>query len=557
MLVTSMWATALVLMITSILSYVVFSFMITDLHFLKTVLRTFSGALLGQILLLPAIFCWAILDKPSMKKISSSKIIELGLMLTALAISITITLASLDSQTPVHYIFPYMTLPLLVWSTFRFGIRLTLILSIVTSLFTKYLASLGHIPFGSTELSAFKQVIEMNIGLIAINVTVLILAIIVAVQEETKNALTKRDEWFNIAINHMSGGLYLLDKERRVKILSTNLQKKFSLPVEICHTGAHIKQILKFRAARGDYGPGDPDEAVLLRMIELEKTETTRGQNTLPDGRTYEYFQNHTKDDEIIVIYYEISERIKAEKDSQTALIEAQQANNAKTGFLANMSHELRTPLNAIIGFSEIMSKGDFAQSSPKKVKEYSKDIHMSGHHLLQIINDILDLSKIEAGMADTEPDIIRLSECVKECVTFLDIRARGAELVIFNEIKEDNITIYADRRMFKQIMINLLSNSVKFTPPGGSIHISQVTDGSGNTTISVADTGIGIDENEIENMMEPFRQADSSLSREFEGTGLGLPLVKSLIDLHGGNLKIKSTVGVGTTVFISFPGPK
>ncbi len=553
-IITGMWATPLVILVTSLLFVFIFSFLISEIPILVTTLRVFTSALLGQILLLPAILCWAILDKKTLKKKSSKRAIELTLMFFSLLFFIVLTLASLDSQTPIHYIFPYMSLPLLVWSTFRFDIRITLACAIISSLFIKYLASLGHIPFGSSAASTYNQVIEMNAGLIALHVTVLILAIIIADQKQIKNALSRREEWLQIAINHMSGGLYLLDRDRRFKVLSTNLQKKFDLPIEICHLGAHIKQVLDFRAKRGDYGPGDPDEIVRLRMEELEESNTTRGQNTPSSGRTYEYFQNHTNDDEIIVIYHEITERLKAEKAIQSALMDAQQANKAKTDFLANMSHELRTPLNAIIGFSEIMSKGAFAETSADKVREYSDDIHMSGHHLLHIINDILDLSKIEAGMTEIELEHIHLGDSIKECVTFLDIRATGGEIAISNEVENSHSEIQADKRMFKQIMINLLSNSVKFTPRGGSINISHKKNGDGETIISVADTGIGMDESNIESMMEPFRQADSSLSKEFEGTGLGLPLVKSLMELHGGNIKIQSTLGVGTTVLVTFP---
>ncbi len=218
------------------------------------------------------------------------------------------------------------------------------------------------------------------------------------------------------------------------------------------------------------------------------------------------------------------------------------------------MSHELRTPLNAIIGFSEIMTNREFIESAPDKVKEYSNDIFVSGRHLLQIINDILDLSKIEAGMADLELESIHLGESTGESVRFLELRAAEAEITIFNKIKDTNATILADRRMFKQIMVNLLSNAVKFTPGGGSLTISHSVNEKGETTIEVKDSGIGIAPSDIEAMVEPFRQADSRLSRGYEGTGLGLPLVKSLIKLHGGKIAIKSEIGSGTSVFITFP---
>lgn len=556
-IVSSIWTTALALFPAVLLSVILFSSFIADMDFIPTVIKTFTCAFLGQLLLLPAIIYYIVLDRASFRQISRNKIIELLILWTVFLFMVATTFASLNSPMPLFPIFPYITFPILIWTVFRFGIRLTLTFSIITSLLIKYLASLGYIPFGHSDFNDPYQIIQMNLALISLYGTILILAIIVYDQTQVKLDLAKRDEWFEIAINHMSGGLYLLDQKRRFKVLSTNLRDKFALPPAIFRIGAHIKPVFEFRAKRGDYGPGDPDEIVRQRMTELENRQTTHGQNVPADGRTYEYYQNHTQDDEIIIIYYEVTERIKAEQDSKRALIEAQQANKAKTDFLANMSHELRTPLNAIIGFSEMMSKDDFGALSMDKVREYSTDIHMSGRHLLQIINDILDLSKIEAGMADINPENIHLEDEIRESVTFIALRALDADISIVNDVTNTDTVISADKRMFKQIMVNLLSNSVKFTPPGGDIHISHEINTTGDVTVRVADTGIGIDENNIEAMMEPFRQADSSLSREFEGTGLGLPLVKSLMELHDGTIKIKSRIGEGTTVFIMFPHQK
>ena len=556
-IIANMWAAPAVIMATSILSVFLFSISAPDINFLQTTLKIFSSAFLGQVLFIPAILCHIFFDRSAFKMISRGYLTQWGLMWLALSLFIATTWVSLNSHTPIHYIFPYMTFPLLVWSALRLGIHVTVTCSLISSLFTKYFASLGYFPFGAIDLSPYEQISALNVGLIALNVTALILAIVVSDEKQAKQDLTRREEWFQIAINHMSGGLYLLDQERRFKVLSLGLREKFDLPYEICQLGAHVKHVLKFRADRGDFGPGDPTELYKKRMAELEEEKTIHGQNTPPGGRAYEYFQNHTNNDEIIIIYHEITERLKAENDSQVALLEAQQANKAKTDFLANMSHELRTPLNAIIGFSEIMTKENFAETSADKVREYSHDIHMSGCHLLQIINDILDLSKIEAGKADVDLEPIHLDEIIKESVTFIELRAAEAGISIINDMKDMDDQILADRRMFKQIMVNLLSNAVKFTPKGGKIHLSHNINDNEQTIISIADTGIGIAEKDIAPMMEPFRQADSSLSREFEGTGLGLPLVKSLMDLHGGEINIKSKVGRGTTVFLTFPPHK
>lgn len=253
-----------------------------------------------------------------------------------------------------------------------------------------------------------------------------------------------------------------------------------------------------------------------------------------------------------LTLLYE--EQSKICKEAEILEQKAHLANKAKTDFLANMSHELRTPLNAIIGFSEMMTQDGFVESSADKVREYCTDINMSGRHLLQIINDILDLSKIEAGMADIVLEPIYLEDSIQECVKFIELRAADAEITIFNEVRDTPARILVDKRMFKQVIVNILSNSVKFTPQGGNIHISFALNKKGETTISITDTGIGIAEADIATVMEPFHQADSSLSRNFEGTGLGLPLVKSLMEIHGGRIDLKSRTGVGTTVSITFP---
>lgn len=551
---TELWAAAIVIIIFSIVSFFLFPVGRENVSFFEIVARIFTNAYLGQALLLPAILGWVVLDRPTYNKVSRGCYIELAGVWLTLFIFIAVTLITLHGPIPLYYVFPYVTFPLLMWFALRFDIWFTVTSSIITSLFTKYLASLGYVSFGAATLPVYQQITVMNVGLIAMNVSVLILAVVVSDQKQIRRDLTKRDEWFQIAINHMSGGLYLLDQERRFIILSTDLREKFKLPPVICRLGASIEPVFRFRAERGDFGPGKVDDLVRERLEKLEETATTQGVNSLPDGQTYEYFQNHTKDGEIIIIYHDITERIRAEEDSKKALSEARHANKAKTDFLANMSHELRTPLNAIIGFSEIITNDKFIESSPDKVREYCTDIHMSGCHLLQIINDILDLSKIEAGMTDVELRPIRLEDSIGKCVKFIKLRAADAGISLFNQINNSDAMIIADKRMFKQIIVNLLSNSVKFTPRGGNIHIFCKINDDGETTISIKDTGIGIAEADIATVMEPFHQVDTGLSRNFEGTGLGLPLVKSLMEIQGGKVTLKGATGVGTTVAITFP---
>ena len=231
----------------------------------------------------------------------------------------------------------------------------------------------------------------------------------------------------------------------------------------------------------------------------------------------------------------------------------AEIASRAKTEFLANMSHELKTPLNAIVGFSESLISDTFGPIGSPKIKEYIEEIHGSGLHLLAIINDILDLSRIETGDRQPAERDLDLRRTIENCLGLMTKRAQDATVSISADISSDIYGIKADARMVKQILMNLLSNAVKFTQPGGSVSLTVVLEHEGELNIAIRDTGIGIPEDLIETMLEPFSQADGSLARREEGTGLGLALVASMMRLHDGSVTINSVPGQGTTVTLRF----
>jgi signal transduction histidine kinase len=232
----------------------------------------------------------------------------------------------------------------------------------------------------------------------------------------------------------------------------------------------------------------------------------------------------------------------------------AEFASRTKSEFLANMSHELRTPLNAIIGFSELMGNATLGPLGNPKYEEYTKDINDSGRHLLALINDILDLSKVESGADEIHEEQIQIREVVGSVITMVKGRAQKGGVKLELEVSDHLPALRADIRKLKQILVNLLSNAIKFTDPGGKVTFRIWCRTGSGYVFQVADTGIGIALDDIPKAIAPFQQVDGELNRKYEGTGLGLPLTKSLVELHGGSLDLQSRLGVGTTVTVRLP---
>ena len=251
----------------------------------------------------------------------------------------------------------------------------------------------------------------------------------------------------------------------------------------------------------------------------------------------------------------DVTELRRREVGLRSAKEMAEMASRAKTEFLANISHELRTPLNAIIGFAEVMHMELLGPMGNQQYRGYAGDIHDSARHLLGLINDILDVSKIEAGRAELSETTVQVKPLFDAVARLIRERAVRAELRLDIAVTPDLPSLLADERKLKQILINLLSNAVKFTPAGGAVRMGASLDTkSGDLVITVADTGIGISPADIARVMEPFGQVDNAINRRLRGTGLGLPLTKGLVELHGGSFQIESTPGVGTTVTVRVP---
>jgi PAS domain S-box-containing protein len=248
-------------------------------------------------------------------------------------------------------------------------------------------------------------------------------------------------------------------------------------------------------------------------------------------------------------------ERRRSEESLRRATESAELANRAKTKFLANMSHELRTPLNAIIGFSEIMRQQMFGPLGTERYIEYTNDIHDSGRHLLNVIDDILDISKIEAGRYAIEEEEIDFAGVLRWSIEMMRARTIEKEQTITLSLPDEMPQLRADQRAMRQVMLNLLSNASKFTPVGGQIDLVSAIDDRGNLSLSVSDNGIGIPADKLQEVLEPFGQVDDTNARQHGGTGLGLPITKSLIEMHGGEFVPQSDLGRGTTAIMTLPG--
>jgi two-component system, cell cycle sensor histidine kinase PleC len=251
----------------------------------------------------------------------------------------------------------------------------------------------------------------------------------------------------------------------------------------------------------------------------------------------------------------QLIEALAKQKDrAEEARTQAEEASKAKSQFLATMSHELRTPLNAILGFSEILGQEMFGPHRVEAYKNYAADIHASGNYLLNLINDILDLSRIEAGRRDLEETPISLAQSAAEAIHVLEDRAKAKKLWVSNEVPVELPKVLADKRALQQIWLNLLSNAVKFTPPGGKITVGAERNSNGSLSVTVTDTGPGIPPHEVDIALRTYSRGSYATKKAIDGAGLGLPIVNGLIQLHGGEFAITGSHGRGTVVTITFP---
>lgn len=374
-------------------------------------------------------------------------------------------------------------------------------------------------------------------------------------RRRAEHALSEAEKKYRAIVENAAGGIYQVTPEGQflsanpafAKVIGYDTSEEVLRDIQDANKQLYVDSTLR--------------EAFLKDLATLNISKKFESQIVRKDGEKIWVSESirPVRDDAGALLFYEgsmedVDQRRKAEIGLKEAIVESDLANRAKSEFLANMSHELRTPLNSVIGFSEIIKNEAFGDIPQPEYKEYANNIFESGNNLLNVINEILDLSRIQAGDRTLNEGIVNVAETVDSCLALMDGKIKSNKMRVENKIKGSDLSFVGETQALKQMILNLMSNAVKFSPEGGFIMLDAEIGRQGRLRVSVTDTGIGLTDEELVKALSPFGQVDSEHKRSKSGTGLGLTLVKSLMELHGGGLDIVSQKNIGTTATLIFP---
>jgi PAS domain S-box-containing protein len=376
------------------------------------------------------------------------------------------------------------------------------------------------------------------------------LAALAVEYRRAENALADMRQRHELILNAADDGIFGVDAQGHIIFANPACARMLRREPDAM-TGEDADALLPVGTANPIAATLSDGETRRIRQIQLLRSDNTEFSAEITVTPVYRLASNLRA----VVVFHDIGNQIQVQRQLVHAKEQAEMANRAKSGFLANMSHELRTPLNAIIGFSETMVKELLGPLRNARYREYAEHINLSGQHLLTLINDLLDLSKIEAGKLELVEETVEFRILMRDAQLLVRDLAHSKKLALITEIAPELAAVYCDEQKLKQVIVNLMSNAIKFTEPGGRIVVTAACEAPDIVHIAVTDTGIGIAPEQMAKVMQPFGQVDEAHNREHKGTGLGLPLSKGLVELHGGALTLNSVLGEGTTVSIRLPG--
>lgn len=356
-------------------------------------------------------------------------------------------------------------------------------------------------------------------------------------------------------LDNVSHGIMMVDHAGEITAWNSRICDVLHLDPDFMEQHQTLESALQHGVAPQLENNSAREELIEYWRERLSATDPQSFEQHTSEGRTLDVRTQPLPAGGFVASFADISDRMEIESELRAAKEAAEAASHMKSEFLANMSHELRTPLNAVIGFSEAIEQQIMGEV-PDIYRGYAGDIRTSGHHLLSLINDLLDLSKIEAGKFDLEEEQINLGNIISVCRRLIEPTAQAKNITITKDAAYLP-PVWVDERAMRQVFLNVLSNAVKFTEPGGEIAIRSSLSDTGEITVSISDSGIGMAPEDIPRALQPFEQVSSALTRGHAGTGLGLPMVASLLHLHGGEVRVESELGKGTTVHLKLPASR